>query len=131
MQSGTGKLPPLKPVPEPRVTTGFFSRFAHRRIAATCSVVFPNTTQPGICRKAAVPSNEYGIKSSGLVSKFSGPTMVSNSENALRLMLWPFGCLNSLSQLLRRIGPYLSQRRMVMRHGRQFLDGHVFVHRRD
>ena len=32
MQSGTGKLPPLRPVPEPRVTMADFVRFAALRI---------------------------------------------------------------------------------------------------
>ena len=88
MQSATGSLPPLKPVPEPRVTTGSFAQvrfgvppsggfdteppegetpnspnvrlvwFASFRMAQTCSGVVANTTQPGICFKAAVPSKE-------------------------------------------------------------------------
>jgi hypothetical protein len=75
MQSGTGKLPPLRPVPEPRVTTGVLELEASFRMDAICSLELAKTTQPGICCNAAVPSNEYGIRSSASVKTFVGPTI--------------------------------------------------------
>src|SRR5688500_1596263 len=48
MQLDDGTLPPLKPVPEPRVTTGVLVSFASFRISATSAVVRANTTQPAI-----------------------------------------------------------------------------------
>ena len=58
MQSGLGRLPPLRPVPEPRVTTAVLVWLASLSTPTTCSVVLANTTQPGICCSAAVPSKE-------------------------------------------------------------------------
>ena len=58
MQSWEGTLPPLRPVPEPRVTTGVLVSLASLRTAETVSVVLAKTTQPGICDIAAVPSKE-------------------------------------------------------------------------
>jgi hypothetical protein len=53
-----GKLPPLKPVPEPRVTTETFELFANLNISAICCVDLANATYLGICCMAAVPSKE-------------------------------------------------------------------------
>ena len=56
MHPGTGSDPPLRPVPEPRVTTGVFVRWARRRTAWISAAVRTNTTQPGCWVRAAVPS---------------------------------------------------------------------------
>jgi len=74
MQSTLGKLPPLNPVPEPRVTTASFAVLAYLRISLTSWVLETNATHPGICCMAAVPSKEYEIKSSFSVRTFWGPT---------------------------------------------------------
>ena len=46
-QSGLGTLPPLRPVPEPRVTIGVPLAAASRTQSATCAVVRGNTTADG------------------------------------------------------------------------------------
>ena len=63
-----GTLPPLKPVPEPRVTIGTDRCPASFTQAATSSVEPGKTTAPGRTFNAAVPSKLYGTKSSGSVS---------------------------------------------------------------
>ena len=75
MQSAAGTLPPLRPVPEPRVTTGVSVSLASLSTALICSVLTANTTLPGISFIAAVPSKAYGMRSSLEVSTFSAPTM--------------------------------------------------------
>ena len=55
-QPASGTLPPLKPVPEPRVTTGTLRCRASLTQSATSSAVSGNTTAPGRCFKTAVPS---------------------------------------------------------------------------
>src|SRR5687768_13523920 len=81
MQLGDGTLPPLNPVPEPRVTTSMPSRLASFRIWLTCCALVTNTTQPGNCEIAAVPSKLYVIKSSGFERTFCGPTICFSSDN--------------------------------------------------
>jgi len=52
-----GTLPPLRPVPEPRGTTGAPCARAMRRTAATCAASPGKTTAAGAWRlRAAVPS---------------------------------------------------------------------------
>ena len=46
---GTGTLPPLRPVPAPRVTTGRPASPANRRRAAISAAVVGKTTAAGIC----------------------------------------------------------------------------------
>ena len=58
MQPATGRLPPERPVPDPRVTTGVPVRVASARTAATCCAEFTKTTHPGDWSIAAVPSKE-------------------------------------------------------------------------
>ena len=70
-----GTLPPLSPVPDPRVTTGTPADAASCTHRDTSSVVRGNTTASGRCLSAAVPSNPYGITSSGFVRTRVGPTM--------------------------------------------------------
>ena len=79
MQSAAGTLPPLRPVPLPRVTTGVPVSLAKRSTALTSSVVAAKTTHPGVSFIAAVPSNAYGMRSSAAVSTFSVPTMVRSA----------------------------------------------------
>ena len=74
MQSAAGTLPPLSPVPLPRVTTGVPVSLASFSTLLTCSVLAANTTQPGVSFNAAVPSNAYGMRSSLAVSTFPAPT---------------------------------------------------------
>ena len=64
-QPGVGTLPPLSPVPEPRVTMGVLSARAKRTTRETSSVVTGNTTHAGSACNAAVPSKPYGIRCSG------------------------------------------------------------------
>ena len=78
MQSVAGTLPPLRPVPLPRVTPGVPVSLASFNTELTSSVVAANKTHPGVCFIAAVPSNAYGIKSSFSVSTFTAPTMERN-----------------------------------------------------
>ena len=58
MQPCAGTLPPLKPVPEPRVTMGVWVSFPSNNTSRTSFVFRANTMQPGIWCSAAVPSNE-------------------------------------------------------------------------
>ena len=51
-----GTLPPLNPVPEPRVMIGVFSSAAARTTAAVSSALFGNATTPGSVWSVAVPS---------------------------------------------------------------------------
>ncbi len=74
-QSGLGTLPPLRPVPEPRVTIGVPLAAASRTQSATCAVVRGNTTADGRTLSAAVPSKLYGMRSSARVRTASAPTM--------------------------------------------------------
>src|SRR5688572_4815259 len=90
MQFAEGKLPPLNPVPEPRVTTAVRVAFASLSTSLICDVDSANTTHPGISCNAAVPSNEYGIKSSWLVRTFFSPTIRRKSA----IMLWA-SCISS------------------------------------
>ena len=76
MQSPLGTLPPLRPVPEPRVTTGVPVSLASLSTALISSVLSANTTHPGISFIAAVPSKAYGMRSSRAVSTLSEPTML-------------------------------------------------------
>ena len=57
MEPGVGTLPPLSPVPEPRVTTGILWDDAQRSTSATCWVERGKTTASGEQWRAAVPSN--------------------------------------------------------------------------
>src|SRR5687768_5550862 len=91
-QFGDGTLPPLNPVPDPRVTTSKPTRFASFTIAATCSVFSTNKTHPGNCDIAAVPSNPYGIKSSFARRTFFTPTIPSNSPQGISTSL-PSTCV--------------------------------------
>ena len=83
MQFSVGRLPPLSPVPEPRVTTDVFVALANLSTPATSAVERVNTTHAGICCNAAVPSKEYGIRSSLAVRTLAGPTMRLNSARNL------------------------------------------------
>src|SRR5438874_11917357 len=74
MQFLVGRLPPLRPVPEPRVTTAVFVAFANLSTPATSAVERVNTTHAGICCNAAVPSKEYGIRSSLAVRTLADPS---------------------------------------------------------
>ena len=78
MQSLLGTLPPLRPVPLPRVTTGVPVSLASLSTALTCSVPVVNTTHPGDSFSTAVPSKAYGMRSSFAVSTFSAPPMSRN-----------------------------------------------------
>jgi hypothetical protein len=71
-------LPPLSPVPDPRVTVGMPASCAAFTHADTCAVVVGSTTTLGRVRIAAVPSKPYGTTSSGFVSTADGPTMASS-----------------------------------------------------
>ena len=51
-----GTLPPLNPVPDPRVTIASDCETANFTHRDTSSVVCGNTTAAGSCRSAAVPS---------------------------------------------------------------------------
>src|SRR5438034_7451269 len=87
-----GRLPPLKPVPLPRVTTAVCIARATLSTPQTCSRVRGKTTQPGSCCIAAVPSKEYAIRSSFAASKFSAPTtdrsrMNSSGSGAIKVHL--------------------------------------------
>ena len=53
---GLGTLPPLNPVPEPRVTIGTPAETASRTHSATCAALRGKTTASGRCLSAAVPS---------------------------------------------------------------------------
>ena len=53
---GTGTLPPLSPVPAPRVTMGTPCWTADFTQAATSAVLRGKTTAAGIWRSSAVPS---------------------------------------------------------------------------
>ncbi len=53
---GVGTLPPLSPVPEPRVTIGVRFAAASRTHSATCAVLRGKTTADGRSFSAAVPS---------------------------------------------------------------------------
>ena len=61
-QPGLGTLPPLRPVPDPRVTIGVPLAAASRTHSATCAVVRGKTTADGRTFNAAVPSKLYGIE---------------------------------------------------------------------
>ena len=74
-QSWLGTLPPLSPVPDPRVTIGVPLAAASRTQSATCAVVRGNTTADGRTLSAAVPSKLYGMRSSARVRTASAPTM--------------------------------------------------------
>ena len=58
-----GTLPPLNPLPLPRVTSGVLVREAQRTKATTCSTESGKTTISGTSRSIAVPSQAYGIVS--------------------------------------------------------------------
>ena len=81
MHPGLGMLPPLRPVPEPRVTTGVPVSLASLRICDTCSVVRTKTTTLGMADMAAVPSKEYGMRSSREVRTSSGATRARSRFN--------------------------------------------------
>jgi hypothetical protein len=57
-QPGVGRLPPLNPVPAPRVTTGVLDAFDILKTEDTSSVFRGKMTASGSCFRAAVPSKE-------------------------------------------------------------------------
>ena len=72
---GLGTLPPLSPVPDPRVTIAVPLEAASRTHSATCAVVRGKATAEGRTFNAAVPSKLYGMRSSARVRTASAPTM--------------------------------------------------------